>query len=449
MGNEATRYKVFTVATFDRIPQLAKLDSDLRLQMKAVASVLPFRVNEYVIDELIDWDRVPDDPMFQLTFPQPAMLQDDWLAEMVTRLQNDAPRSELAAAADRIRLQLNPHPSGQMKLNKPRLADGTLLSGLQHKYADTCLVFPSQGQTCHSYCTYCFRWAQFVGIDELKFAQRESDTFLQYLREHLEISDVLFTGGDPMIMKTSVLRRYVEPLLGPGFEHIQDIRIGTKAVAYWPQRWVTDADADDCLRLFEQVRDAGKHLAVMAHVSHPVELSTDVAKRAMRRIRNAGAEVRCQAPLIKHVNDDSDVWARMWKEQVRLGAVPYYMFVERDTGPKQYFEIPLARAYQIYRDAWKQVTGLARTARGPSMSATPGKVQIDGVAEIHGEKVFVCSFIRGRNPDWVKRPFFARYDENACWLDQLEPAFGEPRFFFEESARVRSGGERRAMVYSG
>ncbi|MFG0317045.1 MAG: KamA family radical SAM protein, partial [Planctomycetota bacterium JB042] len=364
----------------------------------------------------------------------------DDLAEMKRLLARDASPDEIKAAANRIRFDLNPHPSGQMQHNRPRLADGTELPGMQHKYEDTCLIFPSQGQTCHAYCTYCFRWAQFVGMDELKFAQKEAESFLQYLREHPEITDVLFTGGDPMIMKTKVIRKYVEPLLGPGFEHIRHIRFGTKAVAYWPQRWVTDADADDCLRLFEEVREAGKHVAIMGHFSHPVELSTDIAQTAIQRLRDAGTEVRCQAPLIRHVNDSSRVWARMWKEQVRLGAIPYYMFVERDTGPKAYFEVPLARAYRIFHGAWKQVTGLARTARGPSMSATPGKVQIDGVAEIHGEKVFVLSFLRGRNPDWVRRPFFAKYDESATWLDDLVPAFGQDRFFFESKSAAGVNG---------
>ena len=45
---------------------------------------------------------------------------------------------------------------------------------MQHKYRETVLFFPSQGQTCHAYCTYCFRWAQFVGLDDLKFASREA-----------------------------------------------------------------------------------------------------------------------------------------------------------------------------------------------------------------------------------------------------------------------------------
>ena len=135
---------------------------------------------------------------------------------------------------------------------------------------------------------------------------------------------------------------------------------------------------------------------------------------------------------IAHINDDPAAWARLWKTEVRLGLVPYYMFVERDTGARHYFEVPLARAWEIYQQAIQQVSGLARTARGPSMSASPGKVEIQGVTEIAGEKVFVLRFIQGRNPDWVQRPFFAKFDPQATWLDQLVPAFGEEKWFWQD-----------------
>ena len=68
------------------------------------------------------------------------------------------------------------------------------------------------------------------------------------------------------------------------------------------------------------------------------------------------------------------------------------------------------------------------------MSATPGKVQILGVDEIpingEMEKVFVLQMLQGRNPDWVAKPFFAKYDPDAHWLNDLEPAW-ENAFFFE------------------
>jgi KamA family protein len=444
---QARQFRVYTRKDIDDIPQLRQLPAAERMAMKAVASVLPFRVNDYVLDELIDWSDIPNDPMYQLTFPQPGMLRLADYTRMLGLIRRGASREEVKTTARRIQFTLNPHPAGQMELNVPRV-DGEPVPGIQHKYRETVLFFPAAGQTCHTYCTYCFRWAQFVGINELRIAGRESQALVGYLRNQPNVTSVLFTGGDPLVMKTSVLRRYIEPLLhDPSVEHVDSIRIGTKALAYWPYRFVTDPDAEDLLRLFEDVRNAGKHVAIMAHYSHPRELDPQIAQDAVKAVQNAGATVRCQAPLIRRVNDSADVWAEMWRRQVRLGAVPYYMFVERDTGAKNYFEVPLVRAWHIFIDAYKQVSGLARTARGPSMSATPGKVLVAGVATIQGEDVIVLRFLQARDPDWVGRPFFAKLDPSATWLDDLEPAFGEQEFFFEAGLSELDQAQRRVRMH--
>jgi KamA family protein len=437
-----TKPRFFTQKDFDRIPHLTRVPDELRLGMKTVAAVLPFRVNQYVLDELIDWSRVPEDPIFQLVFPQEGMLDPADFRLMRDMVAAGRSRDELEPHVRRIQHGMNPHPAGQTSLNVPRI-DGEPLPGMQHKYRETVLFFPTQGQTCHSYCTYCFRWAQFVGLDDLKFQNKEPELLRRYVEAHPEISSVLFTGGDPMVMKARVLRRYIEPLLS--IEHLASIRIGTKSVAYWPQRFVSDEDADEVLALFEEVQAAGKTLALMAHYSHPRELSTTVAERAVERIVGTGAVVRCQAPLIQHVNDDADAWADLWRKEVRLGAVPYYMFVERDTGARNYFEVPLARALDIFNDAYRQVSGLARTVRGPSMSCTPGKVLVDGVTEVAGRRVFVLKMVQARDPSWVNRVFFADYDPNACWLDHLRPAFGDAEFFFEPGLRMLDARLRRSL----
>lgn len=70
------------------------------------------------------------------------------------------------------------------------------------------------------------------------------------------------------------------------------------------------------------------------------------------------------------------------------------------------------------------------------MSAAPGKVEIQGVCEIAGEKVFALRFIQGRNSDWVQRPFFAKYDPDATWLNDLKPAFSESKFFYEDEYKI-------------
>ncbi len=425
------RFRVYTERQFDSIPQLARLTDEQRRVMRVVANVLPFRVNQYVIDELIDWDNVPNDPIFQLTFPQPGMLEPFQFQRMAELMERTEDKAAIRTLAQEIRLELNPHPAGQRELNVPTL-EGERLEGLQHKYRETVLFFPSQGQTCHSYCTFCFRWAQFVGDKELRFSANEAGKLHAYLQFHPEVSDLLITGGDPLVMKTKHLKTYLEPLLRPEFDHVTNIRLGTKALTFWPQRFVLDEDADELLQVLEALVKAGKQVALMAHFNHWREMDTPICREAIRRIRDTGVVIRSQSPLIAHINDSAEVWARMWREQVKLGVIPYYMFVERDTGAKHYFEVPLVQAWEIYRNAVRRVSGLARTARGPSMSAGPGKVELQGVADVNGERVFVLRFIQGRNPAWVQRPFFARFDPDATWLDQLQPAFGEEKFFFQD-----------------
>lgn len=425
------KYKTYNLRNYKDLPQVQKLPEELKFGIEVVGNVLPFKTNNYVVEHLIDWDNVPDDPFFQLTFPQPSMLREHHFNKMADVIKRNASKEEIRSTANEIRYELNPHPAGQADENVPSLGCESL-SGMQHKYRETVLFFPSQGQTCHAYCSFCFRWPQFVGIDELKFAMQETDRLVDYLKQNPQVTDVLFTGGDPLIMKTKVLASYIEPLLEADLPNLRTIRIGSKAPAYWPYKFVTDKDADDMLALFERVQQSGKHMALMGHYSHPRELETDIAREAIRRILSTGAQIRTQSPLLRHINDHPDTWADMWRKQVDLGLTPYYMFVVRDTGARHHFDIPLEEAWQTFRKAYQQVSGVCRTVRGPSMSASPGKVQVLGVTEVAGEKVFVLRMLQGRNPDWNLRPFFARYRPDAVWLSDLEPAFGEEQFFYEQ-----------------
>ncbi len=148
---------------------------------------------------------------------------------------------------------------------------------------------------------------------------------------------------------------------------------------------------------------------------------------AIERIRAAGAVLYTQAPLMRRVNDDPATWRELWTTELSLGMVPYYMFVARDTGAQEYYKVPLERAAEVYRDAWSAVSGLARTVRGPVMSATPGKVVVDGTARIGGDDVLSLRLLQARDPALVGRPFWARASATAAWVDELEPhPFSDP-----------------------
>lgn len=442
-SHQPPTYRPYSWRTIDELPQFQSLTQEERFSLQVVSQVFPFRLNNYVAEELINWDRIPDDRIYQLTVPQRGMLHPRDFHRIADLLRADAPQEQIRAAVGEIHGNLNPHPAGQVDLNVPWL-NGEPLEGLQHKYRETVLFFPAAGQTCHAYCTFCFRWPQFLTDSEVRFAARDSSGLLRYLRAHPEVTDILVTGGDPMVMSVGMLEQYLTPVTTARDLSVRTIRLGTKSLGYWPYRYVTDRDADDLLRYLEHLVVSGFHVAVMAHFNHPRELETPVVREAVRRIRSTGAEIRSQSPVVRHINDVAAAWRDMWNTQVNLGIIPYYMFVERNTGASRYFQVPLVRAWEIYRAAMQGVSGLGRTVRGPIMSAAPGKVEIQGVMRHRGEDVFVLRMVQGRNPEWVERPFLAKFDGDAAWLTDLEPASREEEFFFaaEMRARRRAAGEQ-------
>lgn len=397
-------------------------------EREIVSMVYPFKINQHIVD-LIDWDHYHFDPLFQLTFPQPGMLAPSEKEHLAALIESGGSKETLATAISNVRNDKNPAPANQ-SANRPIVFEEDTsyeCEGLQHKYDNTCLMFHRKAQTCHAYCTYCFRFNQFVGKD--KFLEKDEQKLHKYLAQHTEISDILITGGDPATMKSDVFESILQPLESPSFAHIKNIRMGTKALTYHPHRFLTDPDADALLACFERTIKAGKHVSIMAHFSHYNELSFETLEAA-KRLRDIGCAIRTQAPLMRYINDNPLVWATLWEKQVQAGMIPYYMFIARDTGPQAYFEVPLARALTIYQEARKKLSGLAHTARGPSMSAAPGKICVMGKERIANENVFVLKFLQARNNDWCDRVFFATYDEKATWIDQLKPAFGEKEFFF-------------------
>lgn len=343
------------------------IDPSLLDVIQLNATVLPFRTNSHILNELIDWSSPLDDPVFRLVFPLPGALPDADV-ERIRRARAAKDERHLSEVVNDIRAGLNPHPAGQREQNVPTL-DGGSVAGVQHKYRETVLYFPRQGQSCHGYCSYCFRWPQFVGDEDLRFEAGSPDDLIDYLRRRPAVTDVLLTGGDPMMMSTHLLEHHITPLLD--VETVRTIRIGTKALGFWPYRFTTDRDADALLRLIETVRSTGRQVAIMNHVSLARELATAHAELAVQRLRAAGALMFGQAPIMAGVNDSPLAWHELWIAELARGITPYYMFVARDTGAHDLFKVPLVQARAIFNEAYSRLPGLARTVRGRSCRQHP------------------------------------------------------------------------------
>lgn len=428
-GPTPSQFRPYTRQTIFLARQWQWMSAPQQEAVQVMSHVLPFRTNQFVLDQLIDWRNIPDDPIFRLTFPQRDMLPAQEYAQLRELVLFNKNAAAIAAMARGIRTRMHTHPATHDVAGTDNMAP----RGLQHRYEKTVQFFPGGAQACPAACTCCGSLTRYTSQDAIKLDRRALAALVAYLRGHPSVHDVLITGGDPLAMPAGALAECIDPLLAPELEHIRSIRIGTRSLAWWPHRFVTDSDSGDLLRLFARIAASGKRLSIMGHYNHPVELRNPVAQRAVQQIVASGASLRMQGRVMRHVNDDPASWAELWATGMRLGAIPQDMFVERGSGLPGHFAMPLARALEVFQVACQAVPGLKGLVNGPSMSLAAGKMAIEGITRINGEKLFALQFLAARNEDWAHRPFFARFDPGATWLDQLVPAFGCKRFFFESA----------------
>ncbi|MDI9311419.1 MAG: lysine 2,3-aminomutase [Limnohabitans sp.] len=371
---------------YEQLPEKEKQTFDI------LTRVFHFKANNYVLENLIDWKKVPNDPIYKLLFPQKEMLPAHDYALLQELVIRDINKEQLETFIKRVQQKMQPTII-HCKSSIPHL-NNVPIKGMYSNFGTIVSLFPDpMVKTCHSYCSYCFRWNMF-GNTETQHSASYHDpmTPIPWLLEHPEISDVLFTGADPLVLPTSVLKKYIDPILE--IDSVKVIRISSKSLAWWPYRFTTDKDAQALLQLFVYIQSRGKHLNFCAHFTHPKELENEVVKTAIKNIRATGTVIRCQGPLVKNINDQPEIWSTLWNQQIALGLIPYYMFIEADHHPESCFRIPLAKALSIFQEAQKTTTGLARTVRGPVFMNDLNRVLLDGITEINEEKYFVLKSLQ-------------------------------------------------------
>lgn len=411
------QYLTYNIHNFREIPQISQLSFEEQQEIDIVGQVFPFKTNSFIVNELINWKNFKDDPMFLLNFPQREMLEEkDY--ESVKRLVQDGESKKLYLFIQSIHKKIK--PTLLSKNNNQPSFNGNILEGVQHKYNETVLFFPSEGSDCFAYCTFCFRWDQFMPRYYKQFNSQSIDLLVDYIQNHVEITDLLITGGDPLTMTPTILSSYIDKIIAAKITHLTTIRIGTRALTYWPYIFTIDGDANELLIVFKKIINNGMSLKIMAHINHYNELENSKIVEAINKIKSIGAMIYTQSPILKHINDSPDIWIKMWNMQVKLGMVPYYMFVLRNyTGSKDFFKISLGDGLRIFREAYTQVSGIARTVKGPVMSCNIGKVRIVGITEFNNEKYFILDFIQSPNCSSIKNPVLVRYNAQATWIDDL------------------------------
>ena len=352
-----------------RIDQINELSDSEKDRLRPVQEKFVFRTNDYY-QSLINWDD-PNDPIRQLIVPREDEL-DEW-----GRL--DASFEELY----------------------------TKVPGLEHKYRDTALLLVND--VCGAYCRFCFRKRLFMNDNDE--VVKDVSNGLQYIREHPEISNVLLTGGDPLIMSTSKLEPVIAGLRD--IPHVKIIRIGTKMPAFNPYRILNDPSL---WRMLETYSTTEARIYIMAHFNHPVEL-TAVAREGLDALHKHGAVIINQTPMIRGVNDSVETLLELFNELSYMGVPPYYVFQCRPTEGNKAYSVPIEQAYQIFVEAQNQCSGLAKRARF-SMSHVTGKIAVVGLTESQ----VIFQYHRAADPKDTGRVMVFRRNSAAHWFDDYEEA---------------------------
>ena len=202
-----------------KLEQVQELSPDHRDRLGPVAARYVFRANDYYLG-LIDWDN-PHDPIRQLIIPR-----EEELSEWGTL---DASNEEAI----------------------------TVAQGVQHKYTDTVLLLCNE--VCGAYCRYCFRKRLFM--DDNDETTNDVTEGLAYIAANPQVTNVLLTGGDPLLMSTRRLTEIFEALRA--IPHVQIIRIGSKMPAFDPYRVLNDPDLQSAFRTYSTPQ---QRIYLMAHL---------------------------------------------------------------------------------------------------------------------------------------------------------------------------------------
>jgi lysine 2,3-aminomutase len=216
--------------------------------------------------------------------------------------------------------------------------------GLVHRYPDRVLLLAID--FCSTFCRYCTR-SRVVGTGEIVPNEKRMALIFDYLRDHLEIRDVLISGGDPLALSEDRLDWILTRLRA--IPHIEFVRIGTKMPSVLPQR-ITPS-------LCRMLR---KHhpLWMSVHFVHPDECTSE-AYQACSRLADAGIPVGSQTVLLKGVNDQVATMKQLVHHLLRMRVRPYYLYQCDPISGSSHFRTPVSKGLEIVAGLRGYTTGYA------------------------------------------------------------------------------------------
>lgn len=213
-------------------------------------------------------------------------------------------------------------------------------SDVVHKYRAKILYLATD--ECPVYCRYCTRKRKTLlsrGHAATPLAEIES-----YLAEHPEVTEVIFSGGDPLMLPaTELLRRARFFLQIPTIRYLRfHTRVLTTAPDLIHEKLLTGLNSLKC-------EFPEKQMAFVLHINTAAELSEKFRQRAIA-LKALEIPLYSQSVLLNGINADATVLAALCHALMKSGVQPYYLHaLDRVTG-SAHFEVPESDARRIYNE---------------------------------------------------------------------------------------------------
>ena len=235
------------------------------------------------------------------------------------------------------------------------------VKGVVHRYPDRALLKPLL--ICPVYCRFCFR-REHVGPDGGVLTDAELSAAYAWFAGHPEVTEIILTGGDPLMLSPRRLAAIIATL--SGMTHVQTIRIHTRVPVADPER-LTDALA--------AAMDTDRSLWLVVHANHAREFTPEAAS-ALRRVQMLGTPVLGQSVLLRGVNDNAMALEALFRAMIAVRVKPYYLH-QLDPAPgTARFQVPIEQGRALLEALRGRVTGLAWPTYVIDIPGGYGKVSI-------------------------------------------------------------------------
>lgn len=232
---------------------------------------------------------------------------------------------------------------------------------LIHRYKDRVLLLATG--KCLLYCRHCFR-RDFIEDDEGEITDSDIEDTVLYIQNHLEVHEILISGGDPFTLGLERLSYILNRLRSIRSSLV--IRIGTRVPIVEPSLIIKE---------FGEALSQFAPIWIAVQSNHPKELTLDV-KKALNNLSVPGINIVNQAVLLKGINDSVEIQKELNQKLLEFGVKPYYLFQGDLARGTSHFRVPISRGLEIIRQLRDEVSGLAMPIYAVDIPGGGGKIPL-------------------------------------------------------------------------